>query len=113
MTGKQFWAHEQNFDIFFKRFGDGFLDPQEIIEAIFNPQSLPPQDSNSWGLTELVNSANLAYLGKWVANAQRDDVETLDFLRDLDEVCPLPFLSSLSEEGSEGRKRYVIFFYSC
>jgi hypothetical protein len=101
-TGKQLWALEQNFDVLFKHFGDGFLDPQKILEAIFDPHSLPPRDSKSWGLTELVNSANLAYLGKWVANAQRDEAETFEFLRNLDDICPLPFLSSLNERSSFG-----------
>lgn len=102
MTAKQLWTLGQNFDVLFKHFGDDLLDPQKIIKAMFEPHSLPPLDSIAWGLTELINSANLAYLGNWIASVQRDDPEVFEFLQALDDVCPLPFLSSLVEGTSFG-----------
>lgn len=100
-TAKTVWTLGQNFDTLFQQFGDNdedqFLNPQKIIEAIFEPHSPPALDSKSWGITEMVFNANLAYLGKWVANTQRRDPETVDFLEELNEICPQPFLASLME----------------
>jgi len=96
------WEQAQNFDSNFKRFGEDFLDPQRIMESVFEPNSPPPPDSKSWGLTELINSANLAYFGNWIANAQRDEPEVFEFLKTLDEISPLPFLSSLAEGSKFG-----------
>jgi hypothetical protein len=102
MTAKTLWPLAQNFENLFKSFGDDFLDPQKIVEGIFEPNSPPPLDSKSWGITELINSANLAYLGNWIVNAQRNEPEAYEFLKSLDMICPLPFMSSLLEGSSFG-----------
>lgn len=99
ITAKALWTLQQNFDTLFQQFGkkDRFLAPQRIVEALFEPHSPPALDSKSWGVTELMYSANLAYLGKWVANAQRSDPQIVQFLEALDEICPQQFLASLME----------------
>ncbi|KAE9990459.1 hypothetical protein EG327_001361 [Venturia inaequalis] len=106
ITAKKLFSREQSFsktlEHFRDRDGDTFLDAHKTVQAIFQPHSPPAVDSKSWGLTELVHSANLASLGKWVANAQISDPEILDFLEDLNETCPQPFLASLMEGSTFG-----------
>ncbi|TID25411.1 chromatin binding [Venturia nashicola] len=106
ITAKKLWPLAQNFDNLFRQCGDEnedrFLNPQKLVEAIFEPHSPPSLDSKSWGVTELVYSANLAYLGKWVANAPRSEPEIVDFLEDLNKTCPQPFLASLMEGSTFG-----------
>lgn len=106
ITAKKLWPLQEGFSTLFHQFVDNdkddFLDPQKIIEDIFAPHSLPAPDSKSWGIAELIYGANLAYLGKWVVNAQISEPEKLDFLKTLNETCPQPFLASLMEGSAFG-----------
>jgi hypothetical protein len=81
-------------------FGDlsGYIDPQGVMKAVFE-QSLPPRDSQSWRVIEILQAANLAWLARWIISAERDNSRTWDQLRKLDNNFPLDFLSSIYQSS--------------
>ncbi|KAF2431187.1 hypothetical protein EJ08DRAFT_733424 [Tothia fuscella] len=80
----------------------GYIDAQTVMKSIYGLQSLPSRDSHAWRLIEILQTANLAWLAKWIVSADRDSSATWDRMRNLDHMFPRDFLYTLYQSSQRG-----------
>ena len=110
VAAKRLHGRERSFIGYQENFGNAhdYISSQTVMKSIFSAHTLPSRDSPSWRLIEILQTANLAWLAKWVVGAEQESSHTFDPLRTLDSAFPLDFLSSIFQSQSGSSASWMI-----